>query len=159
MKEILINKLHAYLVHNNPDVLVALRGDTKVTSYLEEKVDALDDLPEQLLAEGKPAYIVEEICMDELTAEFRPSRYNYILSVLEDEFEAEYTGWQEEGTLESEVIKMLPAFDLVFDYFGFTGENEDDRKLRYATIGTMRQYLIGVIVDREYLDKIDFSVL
>jgi hypothetical protein len=64
MKNILIKKLHDYLIQNNPDVLASLQEEGKVPYYLEDKVEALDDLIAQLQAEKKPAYIIEEICMD-----------------------------------------------------------------------------------------------
>lgn len=156
MKNILMNKLQIFLVQNNPDVLITLGGESGVTKYLEEKVRALGDLPEELLTEGKPAYIVEEICLNELTAEFRPSKFNYILAVLEDEFEAEYAKWLESGVLTFEVINLLHTCNPIFVYLGFTEENEDDRKLRYAIIRTIQQHLIGVTIDTEYLNKIAF---
>ena len=157
MTNSLKNKLHTYLVQNNPDVLVILQGRSNVTSFLEEKVNALGGLPEQLLAEGKPTYIIEEICMDELTKGLRPSRYNYLLSLLENDFQTEYSRWQESGVLTYEIINLLQTCNLVFDSLKFTDENEDDRMLRYAIIGTIRQYLIEGFVDAEYLDKIDFG--
>jgi len=157
MRDILKIKLHDYLLLNNPDILISFQQEGDATQYLEEKVQALDDLPDQLLAEGKPAYIVEEICMDELTSEFRPSRYNYLLSVLEDDFQAEYLQWQQNGILTYEIINLLQPCNAVFDLLKFSEENEDDRKLRYAIIRTIKLHLIGVAVDSEYLDNIDWS--
>jgi len=119
----------------------------------------LHDLPETLLAEGKPAYIVEEICMDELTNEFRPSRYNYLLSVLEDNFQSEYSQWQQNGILNYEIINLLQPCNAVFDLLKFSEETEDDRRMRYAIIRTIKLHLVGVTIDREYLDQIDFVAL
>lgn len=157
MKEILINRLYHYLVQNNPEIVVPLQQEEQNFTYLKEKIDALGELPEQLLAEGHPHYIIEEICMEELTKEFRPSRYNYLLNVLEEDFQSEYSLWQEAGTLTQEVLPILNKCEPAFDSKLFTEENENDRMFRYAIIKTIREYLICIKVDREYLNKIDFS--
>jgi hypothetical protein len=157
MNDLLIKKLHAYLVLNNPDILVVLQEDSKVRSYLEEKVHGLDGLLEQLQANGKPLYIIEEICMEELTKAFRPSKYNYLLSLLEDDFYAEYCRWQESGILTYEIINLLKVCNPLFDSFEFTEENEENRVLRYAIIRGIQQHLTGVTVDAEYLDNIDLE--
>jgi Domain of unknown function (DUF1896) len=149
MKEILISKLQAYLIHNNPEILVALHGDSDLSSYLQEKVKALDDLPDQLLAEGKSAYIIEEICMDELTKGLRPSGYNYLLSILEDDFKTEYFEWREAGVLTYEIINLLQICNPVFNALEFSEENEDDRMLRYAIIGAIHKCLAGTSVEIE----------
>ncbi len=54
MKEILINRLYHYLLQNNPEIAVPLQQEEKYFTYLKEKIDALSELPEQLLAEGHP---------------------------------------------------------------------------------------------------------
>ncbi len=106
----------------------------------EKKVQALDDLPQKLLAEGKPAYIVEEPCMAELTNEFRPSRYNYLLSVLEDDFQTEYSQWQQSGILTYEIINLLQSCNAVFDFFSFRkkmptiGSSGMPLSVRYSSI-------------------------
>ena len=60
MKEILINKLHEYIKENNPDVLLQLEEDGKVTEYLSDKVSAVNALLNQL-DKGQPAYILSLI--------------------------------------------------------------------------------------------------
>ena len=145
-----------YLLQNNPDILIFFQSEPEAAEYVKEKVESLDDMPEQLVAQGKPAYIVEEICMDQLTKEFRPSRYNYLLSVLEEDFYSEYLRWEQSGNLSLEVISILGSCSHVFDSLNFSEDNEDDRKIRYAIIRAVQQTLVGMAVDREYLDKIDF---
>lgn len=157
MKEILISKLYEYLLQNNPDIIISFQNETEAAEYIKEKVESLDDMSEQLLAQGKPAYIVEDICMGQLTEEFRPSRYNYLLSVLEEDFYSDYLTWQDSGVLTYEIVSLLHACDQVFDYLDFSEENEDDRKIRYAIIRTIQLHLVGIAVDMEYLEKIDFS--
>ena len=139
MKEILINKLHQYLQGNNPDVLLQLEESGKVTEYLTGKVNTADGLLKQY--EGQPDYIIEEVCMNALTRDLRPSKFNYISNILEEEFENHYQQFLVSGTLQFEVINMINHCKDVFDTIGFTEESEGSRELRYAITGTINDYL------------------
>lgn len=141
MQQLLMNKLHEYLSGNNPDLLVTLQQENRVTAYLEDKIETVVPLLEQLRADGKPGYIIEEACMALLTEDLRPSKFNYVSRVLEEEFEADYYRFKELGILTYEVINMINECDEVFETFGFTEENEDDRGLYYAVTGTISGYL------------------
>jgi hypothetical protein len=140
MQEVLIAKLHQYITDNNPDLLITLQQEGSVSSYLREKVAAIDLLVNELLASGTPAYIIEERCMDELTKELRPSKYNYLISILEEEFEADYYRLKESGLLTYEAINILESCLPVFGTFGFIVENENDRHLHYAITGAVKEY-------------------
>jgi len=142
MRDILLKKLHDHLLKNYLDMLVPLQQAGGVTAWLEDRLDALEDLPEVLLAEGKPVYIVEEVCMAALTRDLPPSRFNYLSSVLETEFEREYYQWQEMGILTYEIINLIEVCMPVFVALGFSKENEEDQSLRYAIIGTLQGYLV-----------------
>lgn len=141
MQDILMIKLHEYIVRNNPDLLVTLDNEGKVVSYLEEKVASITTLVKQLLAEGKPSYIIEELCMEELTSDLPPSKFNYLLSVLEEEFKADYYRLKESGILTYEVINLIEVCKPVFETLAFTEENENNRHLRYAITGAIKEYL------------------
>ena len=71
----------------------------------------------------------------------RPSRYQYILDILEEEFLQAYSRFREMGVLTYEIINMIAACNPVFEKLGFTDEKEDDRQLRYAITGTIGEYL------------------
>ena len=136
-----MDKLRGYLAENSPEILLSLQQDFSVTQYLQDKVYNVMPFAQELLAEGKPQYIIEELSMRELTKELRPSKFLYIRSLLEDEFLATYSLFREMGVLTYEVVNMLEACKPVFDSLGFTEGNEDDRHLRYAVTGTIYQYL------------------
>jgi len=139
----LAKKLHGYLLQNHPDLLLSLQADNAVTKYLGERLDVLGNLPETLLAEGKPQYIVEEICMDELTRDLRPSRFNYLCSVLQEEFEEKYYAWLDYGIVAYEVSNLIVDCAEVFENFGFSEANEDDILLRSAISVKVRAYIDG----------------
>ena len=141
MQSMLMAKLWAYIVHNNPDLMLSLQEDYSVTRYLEEKVNAVLPMASQLLSEGKPNYLVEEICLNALTDDLKPSRYQYIRSVLEEDFPREFQEMKENGTLTYEVVNLIEACKGIFNDFDFNSENEENRHLRYAIIARMHDYL------------------
>jgi len=141
MQETLKNNLHEYIRQNNPDILLTLEEERGVSKYLNDKVNGISELLNQLENENKPAYIIEEICMDTLTKDLRPSRYNYITNILQEDFEFAYQQTQKSGTLLYEVINIMAYCKPVFELIGFTEENEDNRQLRYAVTGIINEYL------------------
>ena len=141
MQEVLIAKLHRYVTDNHPDLLITLQQNGSVSGYLTGKITVIDLLINELLAVGTPAYIVEERCMDELTKELRPSKFNYLISILEEEFEPYYHRLKESGLLTYEVLNLIESCISVFEMFAFTDENENNRHLRYAIMGAMKEYL------------------
>ena len=141
MQVMLKEKLWTYIVHNNPDLMLNLQQDFLLTDYLEQKVFNIQPLISQLLAENKPGYIIEELCMAELTKDLRSSKFSYIHSILEVEFELDFQRIKESGLLTYEIMNLISESETVFETLGFTQDNEQDRMLRYAIAGTIRQYM------------------
>jgi hypothetical protein len=141
MQQTLIAKLHEYLIQNNADLFISLQAENKMDSYLKDKTDTIGLLVDELLAENTPAYIIEERCMDELTKDLRPSKFNHLISILEDEFESDYHRFKKNGILAFEVINLIEVCKPIYEAFGFTIENENDKHLCYAIIGAVKEYL------------------
>lgn len=141
MKEVLIQKLHQYIITNNPDLLIELQGESSVTTYLQAKVTAIEDMPGQMLADGAPEYIIEETCMEVLTQDLRPSKYNYIKEILEEDFVKPYEQLRDNGILTTEIINLIQDCKPVFEDLKFSIENEDNRFIRYAIMGQIGEYL------------------
>lgn len=141
MKEILIGKLLEYIRENNPDVLFALEAEDKLRLWLYSKAETVESLWQQMEAEKQPAYIIEETCLNELTRELRPSRYNYIINLLEQESENDYTILVKSGLLQHEIVNMIGYCDSVFNDLKFSEDNEDNQFIRYAICGAISEYL------------------
>ncbi|MBN9349279.1 MAG: DUF1896 family protein [Chitinophagaceae bacterium] len=141
MQSMLMQKLWTYIVHNNPDLMLSLQESYSVTRYLEEKVNTVIPMAAELLDEGRPQYIIDEICLNAMTEELKPSRYQYIRSVIEEEFNADYERMKENGTLTYEVVNLIETCKSIFSGFEFNSENEANRHLRYAIIGQVHDYL------------------
>ena len=148
MKEILINKLHEYIRENNPDVLLQLEEDSKVTEYLSDKVSTVNALLNQL-DKRQPGYIIEDACMEAMTQDLRPSKYNYICNILEEEFADKYQQLQQSGTLKFEVINLIRRCESVFEDLNFSKENEDNRFTGYVITGCISEYFENGISEQE----------
>jgi len=141
MKEVLTQKLHQYIIANNPDLLIELQGERKVTDYLQNKVTAIDEMLEKLKADSNPEYIIEEICMEELTKDLKPSKYNYIKGILEEDFNDKHEHFRDAGILTTEIINLIKVCKPAFEDLNFSSENEDDRFIRYAITGMISEYM------------------
>lgn len=141
MKDILSIKLVEYLRENNPDVLFSLHDDGSLVSYVNQKMNSIDGLLQDLKEQHLPDYIIEELCMDAFTADLKPSKYNYIKEVLEEEFSEEYQQLLRTGILRFEIINLFSNCNPLFEVFGFREGNEEDKNLRYTSIGAIKEYL------------------
>lgn len=145
MREIIINKLLEYIRENNPEFLIQLEQEGKLTEFLFDKMNAVKSLLIQP-SKKRPSYIIEDACMDILTQDLKPSKYNYIASILEEEFETTYQQLKASGILKFEVLNMITECQSVFDDLRFSVENESNQFLRYAITGTIKEYLEKIIV-------------
>lgn len=139
MEKVLKERLWAYLVHNNPDLLFSLQQSQSVTTYIETKIEGITPVINYLLKEGIPSFEIEDRCLNLLTKDLKPSKYHYVRSVLEEEFSADYEKLNKSGILVYEVLQMLKASQSVFEDFEFSHENY---KLRHAVIVCIHDYLI-----------------
>lgn len=143
MRRILIEKLNRFLVENHPDLVISLQADGRVTQYLQDRLDILDDLPEVLLEKGQPLYVAEEVCMEILTRDLQASKYHFICAQLSNSFETVYEDWSESGILVFEVINLIQYCDPVFLQFGFSEESMDDSKISAAAVEVIDKYVKG----------------
>lgn len=141
MQEKLLRELHEYIRENNPDLLVTLQEENHLQEYLHSMVASVDRLVEQLLSENKTSIEIEEICLDELTKSLRPSKYNYLKVILEEEFPDDFERLSQIGLLQTELINLVQSTISVFEEFNFSEQNEEDQHLRYSIIGAVYEYL------------------
>lgn len=141
MRELLKDKLRSYIADNNPELIFQFGEEYRFSTYLNDKMEGLEPYLEQLFAEDKPGYIIEELCLKELTRDLRPSKYNYLSELLESEFPDHYEQFLNEGVLSFELINLIEDCTEAFEAFGFSEINEDDRFLRYHIIVIVNDYL------------------
>lgn len=141
MQMILKEKLWAYIVHNNPDLLFKLQEEYSVVRYLEEKVRDVIPVLIRLLLEERPQYMIEELCLNAMTEELRPSKFQFVQSVLAEEFDSDHRRLKVEGRLTYEVLNMLDVCKAIFDELGLSEENKQDGKIYYAVYRQISDYL------------------
>lgn len=141
METILIEKLRGYITLNNPDLLIQLQSEHAVTDYLKQKVQSVGYLMNRLIQEGCPPYIIEELCLEELTNDLHPSEFTFISNLLEEEFEEDFLRMKEIGTLTFEIVNLIAVCKPVFETVGFNKGKEDDRELHYTIAGEIKAYL------------------
>lgn len=140
MQEVLIQKFHRHLRHHHPDLLIALQEDMGLAAYLREAVAAVDGRMQDLLHTGITAVEVEEQCITALVQTLPPSKYDYLKEVVATQFPQHYETLLDSGTLTTELLNLITFCDPVFEGLGFSKDNEEDRYLRYAVIGTVDDY-------------------
>lgn len=126
--------LKAHILINHPEILAKLQADYSVTQFLDDRVSRVTQLLQTLLAQERPAYIIEELCLKAMTIDLRPSRCNYIKGVMADEFPADYVRLSQNGVLTYEVISLVEVCQEHFQTYGFTESTMNNRFLRYAVI-------------------------
>jgi hypothetical protein len=141
MKIQLIKQLHNYLLHNHTDLLIGLQEEHRLDHYLKQKVNSIADLLAQLQEEKRPDYVIEALCLEELTRDLRPSRFNFMREVLEAEFEPDYRRMLAGGILTYELINLIGACEPIFEVFFFGEEAKESKGLRLAIIDMVTQYL------------------
>lgn len=139
MESILKERLWAYIVTHNPELMFSLQEDFSVTRYLEEKVKSVMPLVERLVSEEKPLYAIEELCLNELTEELKPSRFLFIKAIFDEEFPEESNRFKETGTLTYEIVNLIKVCELLFEKIGFSEGNH--MLLRDAIKEQVNKYL------------------
>lgn len=141
MHQQLKEKLWAFIVHNNPDEMFRQQDEYNVVRFLEEKVSAVMPTALRLLEEGRDGHAIHELCLNEMTADLKPSRFHYITTILSAEFEQDYTKLRENGLLTYEAVNLVAHCKATFDTLHFSEETADDSRTYYAITGCIQEYL------------------
>jgi hypothetical protein len=134
-------KLWAHTLVINPELLLELEQNEILDKYLDEKIKDVLPLLDRLFNEQKPEYIIEELCLKELTADIRPSCFQYNLNVLEREFPKTYKTWEQNGILTYEIINFHRYCRRQYGQNPFIVENADNDQTYSVVTGQLQQYL------------------
>lgn len=141
MQEILVRKLEEHIRINNPDLLLHLQMGKADVNYLQEKVHHVESLLTELLAADIPLYIIEDSCMDVLTQDLRPSKFNYLLLLLQENFPAHYERFGKNGILILELANLVAFCQPLLDALRFNDGNEMDKDSDNTVIQAMQDYI------------------
>ncbi len=141
METALKERLWNYISSHNPEIMYALQEEYRVSAYLEEKIAAILPEVEILLKEGIPILTIQEVCIEQMIEELKPSKFLYLKRVLEEEFPTTYEALQQSYLLNYEVLNIMECCKDIFEKFGFDEQNGIHRSLRYAIMGEIDHYL------------------
>ncbi|SFH37862.1 DUF1896 family protein [Pedobacter insulae] len=141
MKTALRTKLHQYIVDHNPELLLSLQEDFKVSNYINDKIEVVMPKVRQWLADGVQLHETQQRALKEMTSELRPSKYLFLNRILEEEFKDDFEKFTEAGVLTYELVNLIEVCRDTFTAFRFSEQNEDNRLLRYAIIADIANYL------------------
>ncbi|MNV36398.1 hypothetical protein D3C71_1278730 [compost metagenome] len=79
--------------------------------------------------------------MEELTAPLRPSKFNYLTTILATEFEEVHANLKESGLLTYEAVNLIDYCQPHFEKYGFSEANEDSSLIRGAIKDAVSAYL------------------
>ena len=158
MKKRLMKRLHEYLRENNPDLLLRLEESKQIAQYLNDKINSVGGIIRQTDSK-QPAHTIENACMEVLTGDLRPSKYNYIANILKEEFAVIYQQLQASGRFKSEVINLCRQCQSVFEDLNFSEENEENLFTRYAIIVTIKEYFEDVAGEnKNVIDGVQMTI-
>lgn len=141
MQQKLKQKLWAHTLLINPELLRELEESEILNEYLDEKIHDVLPLLDQLSAEQKPEYVIEELCLKALTADIRPSAFQYNLSVLEREFAETHRIWEQNGMLTQEIINFHRYCRGKYRQQPLVANSAEDDETYKAVTGRIREYL------------------
>lgn len=141
METRLKERLWDYIVWHSPELMFELQENYQVSRYLDEKIASVLPEADYLLSQGMDMEKVGEICMEQLTEELRPSKFQYVKHILEEEFPIAYDALQQSYLLNYEVLNILECCKEIFEKFGFNENSGTQRTLRYAIMGEIDHYL------------------
>ncbi len=139
MSDKLQGLLLGYIRENNPDLLQQLDEDDSLHAWVIEKIREV----ELVLLQSKP--IPDAEFLDLMTADLKPSKYNYLRDLLEDEFPDDYLRLRESGMLRYEIIHLIQLCSYYFETMPLREDPDENRQLDYAISGMVTDYFAGVI--------------
>jgi hypothetical protein len=109
-----------------------------------QKCESIGGTLERLIANNTPLYEIEQLCMQLLTEDLKPSRFQFVKQIMEENFEKTFEQFETSGRLVNTVIEVLPACEEFFLRFEFNEAKEEAREeriLRYAIAGVIDECL------------------
>lgn len=141
MGQAILNEFIKILIKSYPDLLFEVQENGQLQAFIQGKLEAIQPIVQSLRDAGQPRHIIEELVLDHLMSTVGPSRYDYIVEVLEADFTELYSDMHGSGVFTYEAIGILLKVTHVFDELAFSDANKEDRLLRYAIIGAIQEFI------------------
>ena len=143
MDEWLRNYLWCFIRINNPELALRLEDEDDRKEYLISKVETLRDFFYDLKARKLSHESIEELCINKMTVDLRPSRFNYIVNLLHRQFPHHYAQLLENGIVKITALAILGESKADFERYVFSSEHPDYDSLYCAILLRILQYIQG----------------
>lgn len=141
MENELRQKLQQYIVSNNPELLLKIQDGFSLQTYIQDKVKLVMPSVEEWITGKLPGSEIETLALHKMTADLRPSRFQYLKNVLQEEFPEAFELYTEKGKLTYELVNIMEKCNEVFHSFGFSESTMDNHQMRHAVIIAIHNYL------------------
>ncbi|WP_354375900.1 hypothetical protein [Pedobacter africanus] len=136
-----MNGLTAYVAENNPELAITLSPKVSMIDFLNGKVQLVLPVAARLIQSGKSKDEVIRACINIMTVELRPSRYQYIRGLVESDFPEDFLRMQANGVLKAEVVHLVCSAAIIFRSFDFSEETAQSNLLRHAIVAHIADHL------------------
>ncbi|NLU94856.1 DUF1896 family protein [Chitinophaga sp. Ak27] len=143
MEKLLKEALQRYVAEYYPDMVQQFTADVPLSTYLEDRVTLVRPLMDELIAQGETAQQIVDACMQQIIKDLPPSKYQYLLMVLQEEFPDDYKNFKTAGVLRYKMIQLIGHCQQAFEDFDFDTQVPPDHRLEHRVIGEIAGYLIG----------------
>lgn len=140
LKQILKEKLREHIINDYPDLMLRLQGKNQFESYLGQKVMSVLLTAKRMINDGFGESETVENAIEVLTDDLKPSRYQYIVNVLSQEFEKEHESLTNSGLLLFEAVNLVRYCQPVFTSMALSEKTVDDRQIYLAVTGMIKEY-------------------
>ncbi|WP_449436742.1 DUF1896 family protein [Pedobacter steynii] len=140
MKEQFKKQLENYLVQHNPELIISLQHKA-LDQYMEEKLARHLPQSNAFIVNGKACDLISRVVMKVLTADLRPSKYDYLHNLLTEEFTEDYLRLRENGTLTQEFVQLIALCTPIFSSLHFSEAKLNDKLIRHAICWQIDQHL------------------
>lgn len=143
MKTRLKKQFEKLLQEEYPEMILLFSEKGTLSQYLEDRIKWIEPVLDELMQEDIEDDEIIALCIKELTSGFGPSKYRYLLTVLEEEYPEDYHRFNAAGVLKFEVTNLIVACTAAFDAFEFSAETMDNTFLRHMIIAEIHDYLLS----------------
>ncbi len=105
----------SFLKDNHPELIIKLNGD--LNEFVDQHVSEAEELLESLTRDSVHTDAALESCYDLLKSGLKFSRYNYIDSLLKENFPEKVTSFTETGHYKHLVISLIYLCEKTFDSY------------------------------------------
>jgi|SRR5690606_11444424 len=130
-----------FITEHNPELMFSLQENYSVTSYLNEKIKCIQPKLQNWRTIGYPESSIFLLAMEILTTDLKPSRFQFISSLLKHDFPSHYTYFSDHGVLTYKTLILVELCQGAFDSIRFSEAHCNSGRFKEAISGIIRKQI------------------